>query len=585
MHRNTQESIDMNCLDSSKRGSFGFVAITSSILWALLFLSGIIFAQTDSLPTFYTDSAGRLFVPPGTPVYIYMSTSPDGSNAVRLRSIDPEGDPIAWDGHGPHSLTHLNLYLGRKIRFDLYADGNPPKTVTSFDKTQGLARGNIIYLSGMSLIEISARDPDSGVKSIQYSINGGALTEYRNPISLNQEGEYHIRFFSLDNVGNREDENELVMVVDLTPPVTGIAFEGSKYNDVLSARSAIVLTATDAVGVNSTHYRIDAGNETRYSKPITLAGIAEGEHVLEWYSTDVVGNAETPRTYKFFVDKTPPMVFEEIIGNTYMVAGKEYSSGRSQLKIAAVDNKAGVREVYYSLNNGEFARYERPVYLSDILGAVTIRSYAIDNVGNRSESDTQSEQFAMPTIDITGPIISYDFIGKKLLLRDTLWIGPETRIALRARDNGAGVNRIIFKHTDGPDTEYTEPFSIAKGGYYRVNLTAYDNVDNLNLLSFEVGVDNRPPLIFCHFSAEPYRHIEEDGRRIPVYPLGTKVFLAATDNLSGEVIITFSINNSKPSRYSSVIESLGVNKSYLIRVEAVDALGNRSEKEFAFAIQ
>jgi hypothetical protein len=279
------------------------------------------------------------------------------------------------------------------------------------------------------------------------------------------------------------------------------------------------------------------------------------------------------------------MVFEEIIGNTYMVAGKEYSSGRSQLKIAAVDNKAGVREVYYSLNNGEFARYERPVYLSDILGAVTIRSYAIDNVGNRSESDTQSEQFAMPTIDITGPIISYDFIGKKLLLRDTLWIGPETRIALRARDNGAGVNRIIFKHTDGPDTEYTEPFSIAKGGYYRVNLTAYDNVDNLNLLSFEVGVDNRPPLIFCHFSAEPYRHIEEDGRRIPVYPLGTKVFLAATDNLSGEVIITFSINNSKPSRYSSVIESLGVNKSYLIRVEAVDALGNRSEKEFAFAIQ
>jgi hypothetical protein len=299
MHRNTQESIDMNCLDSSKRGSFGFVAITSSILWALLFLSGIIFAQTDSLPTFYTDSAGRLFVPPGTPVYIYMSTSPDGSNAVRLRSIDPEGDPIAWDGHGPHSLTHLNLYLGRKIRFDLYADGNPPKTVTSFDKTQGLARGNIIYLSGMSLIEISARDPDSGVKSIQYSINGGALTEYRNPISLNQEGEYHIRFFSLDNVGNREDENELVMVVDLTPPVTGIAFEGSKYNDVLSARSAIVLTATDAVGVNSTHYRIDAGNETRYSKPITLAGIAEGEHVLEWYSTDVVGNAEPQEHISF----------------------------------------------------------------------------------------------------------------------------------------------------------------------------------------------------------------------------------------------------------------------------------------------
>ena len=50
------------------------------------------------------------------------------------------------------------------------------------------------------------------------------------------------------------------------------------------------------------------------------------------------------------------------MGNTYMVGGKEYSSGRSRLKVAAVDNKAGVKEVWFSINGAPFELYDKPVF-------------------------------------------------------------------------------------------------------------------------------------------------------------------------------------------------------------------------------
>lgn len=538
----------------------------------ILFTYNLSFGQDTK--TFYKDSSGKLFVRPNTPVFIYMSTKANGSNAVKLTSMQPEGNPLQWDGHGAHQLTHLNLYLGRRIRFDVYADGKVPKTSATFDASIGVQKNEVVYLSGTCAMELTSIDENSGIKSIFYSVNGSDFKPYTTPLNFDKEGEYLLKFYAIDNVGNTEDTGERRVIIDATPPTTKLEVDGPKHNEVISNKSQIALKATDAVGVKETFYSINNGPEARYLKPIAAGQLAEGEHSISWYSTDIVGNAEQKGTYTFFVDKTPPMVFEEIVGNTYMLSGREFSSGRSQLKIVAVDNKAGVKDIFYSINSSDFTLYEKPIYLSEITGAVTIHSYAVDNVDNKGTSDVSGQQFAMPEVDILGPGITYKYIGNRISLRDTAWIGPKTKVLIEATDKAAGINRIEYKLNDSPTTLFTEAFTVAQTGYHKVSCTAYDNVENLNISSFAFGVDAQAPELFLNFSVKPFKFAIVDGEKIPVFSAGVTLYIAATDDKSGVSKITYSINESRERSYSEPLNGFKVGQNHTITVKAKDKLGN-----------
>ncbi len=546
---------------------------------------GSVFSVAQDVKSFHADSTGKLFVNPETPVYIYMSTKPDGSDAVRLKSMHDEGNPMYWDGHGPHFLTHLNLYLGRKIRFDLYADGKPPRTSPSFDAEMGIQKGNTIFLSGSTVIEISAVDAHSGLNNVFYSVNGAEFQPYSEPLVFDNEGEYMLKFYAVDNVGNKEDVGDRKLIVDTMPPVTTLEIDGPKHNNVISPKSKFVLSATDANGVKQTYYNISDNEEKNYSKPVSALQLTEGEHTLSWHSTDVVGNTEAKKSEVFFVDRTPPMVFEEIVGNTYMVAGKEFSSGRSQLRVVAVDNKAGVKEIYYSINGNDFQLYEKPIYLSEMTGAVTVRSYAIDNVNNKGTSDASGQEFSMPEVDITGPTIAHDLIGETAKIRDTTWISPSTKIKLMAKDAGAGLNRIEYKLNDSEQQAFTEPFTINKPGIHSIKATAWDNVENLNLHNFVVGVDAAQPELFVNFSVRPFKYESANGEKIAVYSSDVAVFLAATDDISGVAKILFSLNEGKGKAYTEPLKGFKVGEFYILEVKATDKLGNETTKSARFKVE
>lgn len=550
--------------------SFKHLLYILTLILSTLSLGG--FAQEDK--SFHVDSTGRLFVNPSTPVYLYISTTPDGSDAVRLRSLQPEGEPMQWGGHGFLFLTHLNLYLGRNIQFDLFADGHPPKTSVVFNVKEGYKEGLKIFLSGSAFLELQAIDPFSGVQGIFYSVNDSEFDPYTKPIEFDKDGEYSIQFYAIDNVGNKEDEGKRIIIIDSTPPVTTLGIEGSHHNEVLSSKTKISLTASDAFGVKETFYAINNGSEIRYNRQINISNLPEGNHSISWYSVDMVGNIEEKQAFDFFVDRTPPMVFEEIMGNTFMVAGREYSSGRSQLRIAAVDNKAGVKEIFYSINNAPFKLYEKPIFLSEISGAITIRSYAIDNVDNKGTSDAEGQLFSMPEVDITGPNIRHFFTGKQVSLRDTLWISPETKINLIATDRGSGVSRIEYRLNDSSSQQYSKPFEVPESGYYSIAITAWDNVENLNIGSFSFGVDAQAPQVFYHFSVKPNRFSDEDGEMVAVYPQGVILYLGATDDIVGVDQILVSVNEARERAYNQPLSEFKANQTHTITIRAIDKLGN-----------
>jgi hypothetical protein len=206
-------------------------------------------------------------------------------------------------------------------------------------------------------------------------------------------------------------------------------------------------------------------------------------------------------------------------------------------------------------------------------------------VENKGTSDSEGHQFSMPEVDITGPNINHSFIGSRLLLRETLWISTRTQISISATDNGSGVNRIEYRLNSTPAEVFGRPFTVIDGGYHTVSATAWDNVENLNISNFAFGVDDKAPEIFHNFSVNPHRQFTDNDEIISVYTEGVKLFIAATDDISGVDKIFYSINESKEQLYTQTLSGFRINQTHTIKLRAIDRLGNVSEKTVRFRVE
>jgi len=156
---------------------------------------------------------------------------------------------------------------------------------------------------------------------------------------------------------------------------------------------------------------------------------------------------------------------------------------------------------------------------------------------------------------------------------------------ITTKDIGAGVNRTSYKLKGGEEKVYTDPFSFNGSGFNEITCTSFDNVDNVNLITFGFGVDSQAPAIYYHFSIEPEGYLTENGEKIPIFSKGLKLYLAATDNISGVDRLNYTLNNSINTKYNSPIEGFKVGITYTLNIKANDILGNISEKTIKFRVE
>jgi hypothetical protein len=133
------------------------------------------------------------------------------------------------------------------------------------------------------------------------------------------------------------------------------------------------------------------------------------------------------------------------------------------------------------------------------------------------------------------------------------------------------------------ETRYEGPFSVKGSGTHTVRYFGYDNVNNRNSREFEITVDSDGPEIFSRFSIkrideENAGNTEDEG----VYPSYVMLYLAATDMLTGNTEIYYSINGEKEVPFTAPIRRFEKNKTYTIVVRAKDKLDNFSEKTIRF---
>ena len=557
-----------------------------------------IFSQKipDCTKKIYVAPDGKMYVNKSLPIYLRISNQPGvKANSVLLKSENSSKNtiPFYFDVEGYNSIrspwcvdttTKQSVYPKEDIKFEVYADSKSPVSAINFRDSKILKQKGKLYLNAKAEIQLSAADELSGVDKIMYSLDSSEFKEYQETIYLESEKEYILKYYSFDKVGNIEPLKTLDIVIDKSSPRTMLEIKGDVYENILSGKTMLMLKAVDSIsGLESITTKFDDGPEGNYSGPIYTALISQGEHRFVYWSTDNVKNKEQEHTYNFYVDKTPPTIIQEVVGKSFMLNGKEFSSGKTQLKLTAIDNKAGVKDIFYSINNGEFKKYSAPVTLSTIGGNLSIKSYALDRVNNRSQATEEEQAVKVPYIDLSGPVLSFALQGPVFKTSDTIYITSKTKILLKGYDNESGMNNIQYNVDGGELKAFNAAFSIDQEGYHKIEYIGTDNVENTTNGTSTFMVDNTGPSIFERFSTLPKGTISDQGKTIILYPGHVGLFISATDTESGYDRMTYSINGSKEKPFTGFLS--GFDKTNVVIIKTYDKLGNESKAQIEFGIK
>lgn len=241
-----------------------------------------------------------------------FSPSDEGIHHIEFYSVDHLGNTESVRNetvYVDHSAPETYKEIGDPHLYDgIWVSDTTPFSMTAFDPN----------LQG----EGTDTPPGSGVDHIEFRIwNNGTWTEwtdYDGSFSLGGEGLTHIEFKAVDMVGNWEDVFNQTHYVDSRPPesIKLISNPSFMEGEWVSSYSRFNLTGIDGTGIghNGTYYRIWYNGTWSewmpYEKEFKLQG--EGEHYLEFYSVDHLGNGEPVRNQTHIVDNTQPRIGEEV---------------------------------------------------------------------------------------------------------------------------------------------------------------------------------------------------------------------------------------------------------------------------------
>ncbi len=592
-----------------------------SFLFTLIFFSNFFSVKAqkklEHKKKIYFREDGRMFINRDLPVYLWISTDKKEKPELLNSETTPEyANPMYFDTEGWNTVrspsavdkkTKITVVPEQDIIFNIFADSEAPHINIDFGKSVIYKKDNILYCGKNTEIKLIAkdskkkivkRDETSGVENIYISEEKRIFKIYENSIKVpDNETEYFYKFYAVDNVGNVSITKNLKFILDISPPITKLNLQGDQKENIISGRTKIILTAEDKISrVKHIYYKIDDNKKKHfYRYPFNVKHLSEGNHTIKYYSIDNVENEEEIKKFDFFLDKSPPKTLDEVIGNKFFANGVGYSSGRTKFKINAVDNKAGLREIYYSLDGKKYQIYEKPFYLPTKSGDLEIKYYAVDFVNNSSNKNSKNDNNSINStnnrltyVDLNGPKMQYSFEGAFFKTRDTIFISNKTMIKLDGTDKESGLQYITYGIDGEKHKNYNEKFHIeSKGeGLHKVNYKGFDNVENSNTDDFFFVTDNTGPDVYERFSTLPIGKKTTETKSVDVYSDYVILFLSATDKSVGFSKIFYSINGDKEEVYKRYISDFEKGRDYIIEMRALDYLGNYSKiKSIEFSIE
>ncbi|MGP4070356.1 S-layer homology domain-containing protein [Halobacillus sp. B29] len=391
-------------------------------------------------------------------------------------------------------------------------------------------------------LSLSAKDESSGLKSIEYRINEGDWTAYSDPITIDHEGSTTIEYRSIDQAGNEEDIQSIVIKIDKTSPVTTASEIPVEW---VNEEVELTLKAKDELsGPASIEYKLNDSDWNAYSGTVTLS--KEGENVVEYRSIDKAGNEEDTKSLTFKLDFTAPETSISDVSDQWHGKSVEFA-------LSATDSLTGVSKTEYRINDGDWTSYSTPVELEEE-GTHKLEYRSFDKAGN--VEDIQSKTIK---IDTTSPVTSANGVPAEK------WANIETEIALTAKDQLSGVSTIEYRINEGEWTDYSGSITLNQQGDNVIDYRSIDTAGNTEeIKSVTVKYDNNAPETSVNNVSDQWNNSE------------ITLTLSSSDSLSGVAKTEYRINEEDWKEYtgSVVVEEEGNNT---VDYRSVDHAGNVEE--------
>jgi hypothetical protein len=356
-------------------------------------------------------------------------------------------------------------------------------------------------------VTLTALDDESGVALTYYTTDGSEPTTASasgSVVNFSQDGEYLLKYFSVDKKGNREDVKTSAnqVKIDTTYPITIDDTNGEWHN------TSVIVTFVpfDAgSGIRNTYYTTDGSIPTGSSRNGTLIPISmEGVTIIKYYSVDNAGNIEPVKEKTVSIDTTSPFSSDDSDG--------EWHNNNVTVNLASNDTVSGIEGLYYVVDGNAGQSHSGSAALTfSSEGIHEIVYYGVDNAGNMG-----LEKSTVVRIDWTPPVSTDDADGE--------WHNSDVSVTLTASDALSGAKSTYYTTSSGTGTFFSTLFSwftsslglsgsaeyagsevpVSGEGISVVHYYSTDNAGNVEGVreSKQVKIDKTPPLITVNVPQE-----------------------------------------------------------------------------------
>lgn len=266
-------------------------------------------------------------------------------------------------GDGYHNVTFRSRDVAGNVESDgrilLKVDREQARTNVTLDPPRPSGREG--WYVGPVRADFRVHDNMSGVARLVVRIDGvvnlsleaNRTLDFEASLFLDADGRFDVDPSATDVAGNVENATRVTVRIDRSPPRTTAKIDAAACDGWYNKPARVVLDANDTwtgadevSGVARTYFVLD-GRAGIYVEPIEV--LADGDHVLAYFSEDHAGNIEEIRVERFRIDTQPPKMLR-----TFHPREPDGRNGwwRSDvlLNITGVDLTSGMSNITYRIN-------------------------------------------------------------------------------------------------------------------------------------------------------------------------------------------------------------------------------------------